>query len=99
MQGITKGRNGANYIFWLSELQPTVQETSDNRDRGPNSGGPIELDNVRFSYPLRPDAVVLKGVDLEVRPLRIGCLCSKLLTNFPDQKGTVCGRRRLVWLR
>ncbi|GAB1321098.1 Leptomycin B resistance protein pmd1 [Madurella fahalii] len=64
---ITKGKNAANYIFWLSELQPTVRETNENRDRGPRSGGPIELDKIRFSYPLRPDAVVLRGVDLEIK--------------------------------
>ncbi|KAL2261568.1 hypothetical protein VTK26DRAFT_3875 [Humicola hyalothermophila] len=64
---ITKGKNGANYIFWLSELQPTVRETPENRDNGPDSGGPIELENVRFSYPLRPDAVVLRGLDLEIK--------------------------------
>ena len=67
LTGMTKGKNAANYIFWLSELQPTVQETPQNRDKGPKSGGPIQLDNVRFSYPLRPDAIVLKGVDLEIK--------------------------------
>ncbi|KAK4173352.1 putative ATP-binding cassette multidrug transport protein [Triangularia setosa] len=64
---ITKGQNSANYIFWLSELQPTVKETSENQDRKPSSGGPVELDNVRFSYPLRPDTTVLRGVDLEIK--------------------------------
>ncbi|ESU11148.1 hypothetical protein FGSG_12704 [Fusarium graminearum PH-1] len=65
---ITKGVNAANYIFWLSELQPNVQETSENRDNGPKSGGPIVLDDVRFSYPLRPHAPVLRGIDLNVKP-------------------------------
>jgi ATP-binding cassette, subfamily B (MDR/TAP), member 1 len=65
--GITKGKNAANYIFWLRQLQPTVQQTPENKDKGPRSGGPIELEKLRFSYPLRPDAAVLKGVDLEVR--------------------------------
>ncbi|RYP72290.1 hypothetical protein DL771_004264 [Monosporascus sp. 5C6A] len=64
---ITKGVNAANYIFWLRELQPTVRETPGNRDKGPSAGGPIELDRVRFSYPLRPDATVLRGVDLTVK--------------------------------
>ncbi|KAK4221284.1 Leptomycin B resistance protein pmd1 [Podospora fimiseda] len=64
---ITKGKNSANYIFWLNELQPTVQETPDNRDNAPKSGEPIELEHVRFSYPLRPDTVVLRGVDLEIQ--------------------------------
>ncbi|KAK7432493.1 hypothetical protein QQZ08_001058 [Neonectria magnoliae] len=65
---MTKGLNAANYIFWLSELQPTVQETAQNRDNGPKSGGPITFDHVRFSYPLRPHAHVLRGVDLHVKP-------------------------------
>ena len=63
---MTKGKNAANYCFWLNELEPTVQETPQNRDNGPTSGGPVELEDVRFSYPLRPDATVLKGVNLEV---------------------------------
>ncbi|KAL9950027.1 hypothetical protein D7B24_001160 [Verticillium nonalfalfae] len=65
---ITKGINAANYIFWLHELQPTVQETPENHNNGPSAGGPIELDNVRFSYPLRPDAPVLKGVEMNIKP-------------------------------
>ncbi|KAH7192297.1 P-loop containing nucleoside triphosphate hydrolase protein [Fusarium flagelliforme] len=65
---ITKGVNAANYIFWLNSLQPNVQETPENRDNGPKSGGPIVLDNVRFSYPLRPHAPVLRGIDLDVKP-------------------------------
>ncbi|KAG5939477.1 hypothetical protein E4U59_003067 [Claviceps monticola] len=64
---MTKGKNAANYIFWLRQLQPTVAETSENSDKGPRSGGPIELDSVRFSYPLRPDAQVLRGIDLEIK--------------------------------
>lgn len=64
---MTKGKNAANYIFWLRELQPTVAETSENADKGPKSGGPIKLDSIRFSYPLRPDAQVLRGIDLEVK--------------------------------
>ncbi|PTB65262.1 P-loop containing nucleoside triphosphate hydrolase protein [Trichoderma citrinoviride] len=64
---ITKGKNAANYIFWLHGLQPTVQETPENADRGPKSGGPLALDNVRFSYPLRPEAPVLRGINLEIK--------------------------------
>ena len=63
---ITKGINAANYIFWLHGLEPTIQETPENRDNGPNSGGPMSIDDVRFSYPLRPHAQVLRGVDLDV---------------------------------
>lgn len=66
-KGITKGKNGANAIFWLRQLQPVVQETPENKDRAPKSGGPIVLDQLRFAYPLRPEAQVLKGIDLEAK--------------------------------
>ncbi|KAF5021505.1 hypothetical protein F66182_6448 [Fusarium sp. NRRL 66182] len=65
---ITKGVNAANYIFWLNQLQPTVRETPENRGNGPKSGGPVVLDDVRFSYPLRPHAPVLRGINLHVKP-------------------------------
>ncbi|KAK1589944.1 ABC transporter [Colletotrichum navitas] len=64
---MTKGISGANYIFWLGRLQPTVRETPENRNHGPKSGGPIDLKDVQFSYPLRPKFPVLKGVSLDVR--------------------------------
>ncbi|KAL4921315.1 P-loop containing nucleoside triphosphate hydrolase protein [Aspergillus aurantiobrunneus] len=63
---ITKGINATNYIFWLHELQPTVRKTPENQDKDPGSGSPIALENVRFSYPLRPDAAVLKGVNMKI---------------------------------
>lgn len=64
---ITKGKNAANYIFWLHGLQPTIHETPENKDKGPESGGPIAVDNVHFSYPLRPEAPVLRGINLEIQ--------------------------------
>jgi ATP-binding cassette subfamily B (MDR/TAP) protein 1 len=63
--GITKGKNGANAIFWLRQLQPLVRETPDNKDNEPKSGDSVTLNQARFAYPLRPDAPVLKGIDLE----------------------------------
>ncbi|GFP58873.1 ABC multidrug transporter atrC [Trichoderma asperellum] len=64
---ITKGKNAANYIFWLHGLQPTIHETPENKDKCPGSGGPIAVDSVHFSYPLRPEAPVLRGVNLEIQ--------------------------------
>ncbi|KAM6522141.1 hypothetical protein FALCPG4_011828 [Fusarium falciforme] len=65
---MTKGINAANYIFWLNQLQPTVQPTPENRDNSPKPGSSVALHDVRFSYPLRPHAHVLRGIDLEVKP-------------------------------
>lgn len=63
---LTAGKNAANYLFWLNDLQPVVRETEENKDNGPGAGGPVKIDGVRFSYPLRPETAVLKGVELEV---------------------------------
>ncbi|RSL85445.1 hypothetical protein CEP51_003318 [Fusarium floridanum] len=65
---VTKGINAANYVFWLKRLQPTIQETDDNRNNGPSSGGAsVDLDQVRFSYPLRPSIPVLRGINLSIK--------------------------------
>ncbi|OAA58748.1 ATP-binding cassette multidrug transport protein ATRC [Cordyceps fumosorosea ARSEF 2679] len=64
---LTKGKNAANYLFWLHDLQPTVRETEENGDAGPGECGPLTMDAVRFSYPLRPETSVLRGVNLEIK--------------------------------
>lgn len=58
--------NAANYLFWLSELRPVIDETDDNHDVGPTNYSEIELDRVEFSYPLRSETQVLRGVNLAV---------------------------------
>lgn len=63
---ITKGVNAANYIFWLEELQPIVRETPENRNNTIGSGDTIDIKDVRFNYPLRLDAPILRGVNIEV---------------------------------
>jgi ATP-binding cassette subfamily B (MDR/TAP) protein 1 len=64
---ITKGVNAANYIFWLHELEPTVRVTPDNHNNEPTSTSPINVNNIRFAYPLQPAAPVLKGVNIKVQ--------------------------------
>lgn len=63
---MTKGINAANYLFWLHDLQPSIQETPQNRDAAPKAGASVDFQQLRFSYPLRPDAHILRAVDLEV---------------------------------
>ncbi|CAI7596859.1 unnamed protein product [Penicillium glandicola] len=64
---MTKALNAANYIFWLEELQPTIRETDDNQDIGPGDFESLHLENLQFSYPMRPHARVLRGVDLHIK--------------------------------
>ncbi|KAK1599509.1 ABC transporter [Colletotrichum navitas] len=64
---MTKGINSANYLFWLDDLQPTIQETPQNRDAAPKAGTRLGFEQLRFSYPLRPEAHVLRGIDIEIK--------------------------------
>lgn len=64
--GITKACGAANYLFWLEQLHPSIRETDDNRDNGPNGFRSLDMDKVHFSYPMRPDAPVLRGINLQV---------------------------------
>ncbi|KAK6086432.1 multidrug resistance protein 3 (p glycoprotein 3) [Seiridium cupressi] len=66
---ITKGQSAANYLFWIESLQPLIRpDIAENLNHGPANGvGSIEFDNVQFSYPLRPDARVLRGINLDIK--------------------------------
>lgn len=68
LPGFTKANSAGNYYFWLLGLEPTIQETKANQNRGPAQGcRSIEFRNLEFSYPLAPHSRVLKGVSLTVR--------------------------------
>ncbi|KAJ5413568.1 hypothetical protein N7465_005873 [Penicillium sp. CMV-2018d] len=64
---MTKATNAANYIFWLEQLQPTIRETDENRDIGPGDFKSLHLENLQFSYPMRPHGRVLRGIDLHIK--------------------------------
>ncbi|KAG2000984.1 hypothetical protein GB937_010624 [Aspergillus fischeri] len=64
---ITNGVNAANYLFWLNDLQKTVQERDGSREQGPGAVHTLDLDKVKFSYPRRPEIPILKGLDLSVK--------------------------------
>lgn len=59
-----------NYYFWLSTLEPTIRETQDNKEKGPDAGcQSYDFTDVQFSYPLAPNNRVLKGVSLKASKL------------------------------
>lgn len=99
---ITKAKGGANYIFWLRSLKPSIAETSVNFNRGPpqaaTSHAPSTKD-LRFSYPLRPDTQVLRGVDIATSPGQFialvgasGCGKSTLVAMFERFYDPVTGQ-------
>ncbi|CCF35719.1 multidrug/pheromone exporter [Colletotrichum higginsianum] len=65
----TKGHKAANYYFWMSALEPTIQDTPENSGKGPKHGcKSFDLENVQFAYPLAPHNRVLKGISLTIQP-------------------------------
>ncbi|KAL8871210.1 MAG: hypothetical protein Q9174_002912 [Haloplaca sp. 1 TL-2023] len=66
---ITKAVEGANYIFWLRTLKPTIAETEENRGKGPNDANePLDIQDLQFRYKQRMGSRVLKGVSITVEP-------------------------------
>ncbi|KAK5208744.1 hypothetical protein LTR41_005973 [Exophiala xenobiotica] len=65
---LTKAQEGANYILWLRTLKPTIAETDQNKDNGPEGEGPIDLEDVEFRYRQRESARVLRGISMSIAP-------------------------------
>jgi len=67
---LTKAQGAANYMLWLRQQQPRVHELNTGKDEGapPEGGADMQCDDVRFSYPSRPNIQVLKGVSVDVEP-------------------------------
>lgn len=98
---MSKATNAANYIFWLEQLQPSIRDTDENRERGPENFKSLELDNLQFSYPMRPNARVLRGIDLDVcHPSLYSTLILRVtLTSCTDQRRTIRRVRRSIGVR
>jgi ATP-binding cassette subfamily B (MDR/TAP) protein 1 len=69
---MTKAATAANYVFWLRQLKPAVEEDPSKppyEDDG-NSKGPthITTEDLTFSYESRPNTKVLSNIDIDVRP-------------------------------
>lgn len=60
-----KARGAAQRVFEIVDATPTIPLTGG--ETLPEVRGDIEFKDVHFAYPTRPDANVLKGIDLEVR--------------------------------
>ncbi|KAK1466488.1 ATP-binding cassette sub-family B member 5 [Colletotrichum cuscutae] len=102
----TKANAAANYYFWLTSLEPTIQDTDDNQEKGPSNGcSSIDFENVQFSYPLAPDSRVLKGVSLTVS-FSICLRWSSSTNNRPIDRGQFvafvgasgCGKSTMISL-
>ena len=67
---LTKAKGAANYIFWMRSLKPKVAE--DTSKPGPPSKEDdisppnLDIDEVDFAYPLRPNIPVIRNLDVKI---------------------------------
>ncbi|KAJ2320506.1 hypothetical protein H4R23_001127 [Coemansia sp. Cherry 401B] len=65
---LTKGLISSQRLLGTLQSNPTIDaQATDGLHEGPNAGA-VELAGVRFAYPTRERAAVLRGIDLDVRP-------------------------------
>lgn len=91
----TKARVASAHVFELLDCVPSIDSSSKDGLK-PSIGGHIVFSNVKFSYPTRPDVVVLKGFNITINPGQTvalvgssGCgksTCVQLLERFYDVK-------------
>jgi ATP-binding cassette subfamily B (MDR/TAP) protein 1 len=71
----TKAHKAANYLLWLHSIEPKMREQissgasdpeKDNSGEGP--GAEINCTDLIFSYPLRPQYKVLRGIGVKANP-------------------------------
>ncbi|XP_038653374.1 ATP-dependent translocase ABCB1 isoform X1 [Scyliorhinus canicula] len=62
----TKAKISAQKIMQLLQRKPLIDSYSEEGEKLSNFEGNIELRNVKFMYPTRPDIQVLKGLNVKV---------------------------------
>lgn len=96
-----KGQVAASRLFQVIETQPEINAEADEGEKPGSISGDIELKNVKFRYPARPDVQVLNGLTIQAKPGETIALvgtsgCGKsttvqLVERFYDpEDGTVC---------
>ncbi|KAG6542160.1 hypothetical protein Mapa_016392 [Marchantia paleacea] len=65
VEAMVKGRRAAYPIFDIIERVPKVRDAPEARDLGAVRGT-IQIQDVHFAYPARPDAMIFRGLSLTV---------------------------------
>lgn len=71
-------------MLWLRSLKPQIQAHDDSADpdleKKPDGDGLLALEDLEFAYPQRPNARVLRGINVTVSLYHFP-LAAKRLTN------------------
>jgi len=65
-QAFTKGQSSAARIYDVIERKPPIDVSDTSGDKPSAVNGSIELRNVAFSYPSRPDAPIFQNLSLSI---------------------------------
>ncbi|KAK3887408.1 hypothetical protein Pcinc_008524 [Petrolisthes cinctipes] len=94
MEAFSVARGAAAAIFDIVERKSAIDPTSTEGHKPNTITGNIELRNVHFNYPSRPDVPILRGINLKVEPGQTvalvgssGCgksTCIQLVQRFYD---------------
>ncbi|EER43482.1 multidrug resistance protein [Histoplasma capsulatum H143] len=72
LKGITNAHIAGNYMLWLRSLKPQIQAHDDSADpdleKKPDGDGLLALEDLEFAYPQRPNARVLRGINVTIKP-------------------------------
>ncbi|CAL8247209.1 unnamed protein product [Lota lota] len=62
-----KAKISASHLMMLIEREPAINNLSEGGEKPDKFDGNVRFQDVRFTYPSRPDLPVLQGLNLEVR--------------------------------
>lgn len=66
--------SAASELFEALDRQPLLDSSDDSGEKPPSITGHIEIHNVSFSYPARPDIPVLKNVSFDIPANKVTAL-------------------------
>ncbi|KAL5335379.1 P-loop containing nucleoside triphosphate hydrolase protein [Aspergillus crustosus] len=84
---ITRAKSAGTFLLDLRDLTPRIQETDENKDKGPRGNEVLALDRVEFTYPSR-SSLVIRGVSIQI--------ASGQFAAFVGHSG--CGKSTLIAL-
>ena len=72
---VVRGMSAGARVFEYMELRPSMSLCGGRTILKRNVKGDISLKNVKFSYPTRPDQVVIDNLSLDVEAGKMVALC------------------------